>query len=74
MSMIWSRATAIALGDSGARCSIGWWNRRARTVAIISNSIPGVQRFDAHRFYLLKRMNISSYHFRIKISDEAMNL
>ena len=27
----------------------------------------GVQRFDAHRFYLLKRMNISSYHFRIKI-------
>jgi GNAT superfamily N-acetyltransferase len=30
----------------------------------------GVQRFDAHRFYLLKRMNISSYHFRIKISDE----
>lgn len=30
----------------------------------------GVQRFDAHRFYLLKRMNISSHHFRIKISDE----
>ena len=28
----------------------------------------GAQRFDAHRFYLLKRMNISSYHFRIKIS------
>jgi GNAT superfamily N-acetyltransferase len=27
----------------------------------------GVQRFGAHRFYLLKRMNISSYHFRIKI-------
>ena len=25
----------------------------------------GVQRFDAHRFYLIKRMNISSYHFRI---------
>jgi GNAT superfamily N-acetyltransferase len=23
----------------------------------------GVQRFDAHRFYLLKRMKISSYHF-----------
>jgi GNAT superfamily N-acetyltransferase len=27
----------------------------------------GVERFDAHRFYLLKRMNISSYHFRIRI-------
>ncbi len=29
----------------------------------------GVQRFDAHRFYLLKRMNISSYHFRIKVGE-----
>jgi GNAT superfamily N-acetyltransferase len=27
----------------------------------------GVQRFDAHRFYLLKRMQISSYHFRLKL-------
>jgi GNAT superfamily N-acetyltransferase len=27
----------------------------------------GVQRFDAHRFYLTKRMNISSYHFRIEL-------
>jgi hypothetical protein len=25
---------------------------------------------DAHRFYLLKRMNISSYHFRIKIEQK----
>jgi GNAT superfamily N-acetyltransferase len=30
----------------------------------------GVQRFDAHRFYLLKRMNISSYHFRLKLSHD----
>jgi len=28
----------------------------------------GVQHFDAHRFYMLKRMNISSYHFRIPIT------
>ena len=28
------------------------------------------QRFDVHRFYLVKRMNISSYHFRIKTSEE----
>src|SRR6266849_8119952 len=34
----------------------------------------GVQRFDAHRFYLLKRMNISSYHFRIKIEIFAAML
>ena len=31
----------------------------------------GVQRFDAHRFYFSKRMNISSYHFRIKIEPET---
>ena len=29
----------------------------------------GVQRFDAHRFYFSKGMNISSYHFRIKIEQ-----
>ena len=28
----------------------------------------GVQRFDAHRFYLVKRMKIASYHFSIKVS------
>jgi GNAT superfamily N-acetyltransferase len=32
----------------------------------------GVRRFDAHRFYLLKRMNISSYHFRIKVSHDNL--
>ena len=30
----------------------------------------GVQRFDAHRFYLVKRMNISSYHFKVKTTEE----
>ena len=34
----------------------------------------GVQRFDAHRFYFSKRMSISSYHFRIKIEPDALNL
>lgn len=28
----------------------------------------GVQRFEAHRFYMRKRMNISSYHFSRPIS------
>jgi GNAT superfamily N-acetyltransferase len=27
----------------------------------------GVQRFDAHRFYLTNRMSISSYHFTLKV-------
>src|SRR5207302_9888388 len=29
-----------------------------------------VQRFDAHRFYFFKRMNISFYYFRIKIEQK----
>lgn len=28
----------------------------------------GVQRFDAHRFYLNKRMHISSHHFTIELN------
>jgi GNAT superfamily N-acetyltransferase len=30
----------------------------------------GVQRFDAHRFYLLNRMSISSHHFVIEIDQQ----
>ena len=30
----------------------------------------GVQRFDAHRFYLTKRMNISSHHFFINLKTK----
>jgi GNAT superfamily N-acetyltransferase len=28
----------------------------------------GVQRFEAHRFYFLKRMTIASYHFSIEVA------
>jgi GNAT superfamily N-acetyltransferase len=28
----------------------------------------GVERFDAHRFYFLKRMKIASYHFSIEVA------
>jgi hypothetical protein len=30
----------------------------------------GVQPFDAHRFHLVNRMKISSYHFSIEITDD----
>jgi GNAT superfamily N-acetyltransferase len=30
----------------------------------------GVQRFDAHRFYLVKRMKISSYHFSMRTESK----
>jgi len=29
----------------------------------------GVQRFGAHRFYLAKRMDITSHHFALKLAD-----
>jgi GNAT superfamily N-acetyltransferase len=29
----------------------------------------GVQRFDAHRFYLMKRMKIDSHHFSLKLDE-----
>ena len=31
----------------------------------------GVQRFDAHRFYLLKRMKIASHHFSLPLRDDG---
>ena len=29
----------------------------------------GVQRFDAHRFYLMKRMKIASHHFSLQLGS-----
>ena len=47
---------------------LDWLIRQAREHGCENLELDsGVQRFDAHRFYLLKRMHISSYHFRIKI-------
>ena len=39
--------------------------REQRCTALELDS--GVQRFDAHRFYLCKRMNIASHHFSLKL-------
>jgi hypothetical protein len=33
----------------------------------LGSPLDGVQRFDAHRFYLKKRMIISSYHFSLEL-------
>ena len=47
---------------------LDWLIEQARTHGCENLEFDsGVQRFDAHRFYFSKRMNISSYHFRIKI-------
>ena len=51
---------------------INWLIKEARAYGCETLELDsGVQRFDAHRFYFSKRMSISSYHFRIKITPEA---
>jgi hypothetical protein len=45
---------------------LDWMIERAREENCKSLELDsGVQRFDAHRFYLTNRMVISSHHFRL---------
>ena len=45
-----------------------WLARRARAEACqYLEPDSGVQRFDAHRFYLTQSMQISAHHFRLKL-------
>ena len=45
-----------------------WLVERARTEACVQLHLDsGVQRFDAHRFYLAQRMRISSHHFALNL-------
>jgi GNAT superfamily N-acetyltransferase len=47
---------------------IQWLIERARTEECQSFELDsGVQRFDAHRFYMANKMIISSHHFRLKL-------
>lgn len=47
---------------------LDWLIERARAEGCDSLELDsGVQRFDAHRFYLTNRMVISSHHFRLKL-------
>jgi len=41
--------------------------RREKCQALTLDS--GVQRFDAHRFYLMKRMKITAHHFTLDLSS-----
>jgi GNAT superfamily N-acetyltransferase len=60
--------------DSGARSKrfgqklFEWLLREAQTAGCDTLELDsGVQRFDAHRFYLRNRMHIVSHHFRINL-------
>lgn len=48
----------------------GWLVERARERGCNTLELDsGVQRHGAHRFYLMRRMEISSYHFRLRLLD-----
>jgi GNAT superfamily N-acetyltransferase len=50
------------------RALLHWLVERARSEGCRSLELDsGVQRFDAHRFYLTNRMVISSHHFRMEL-------
>jgi GNAT superfamily N-acetyltransferase len=50
------------------RALLEWLADRAREEGCQNLELDsGVQRFDAHRFYLANRMVISSHHFRLKL-------
>ena len=64
-----TRGTDRSLGFGGQL--VDWLVQQAREQGCENLELDsGVQRFDAHRFYMIKRMNISSYHFRLKIEHE----
>src|SRR5207253_5189685 len=68
-STTWSRVKVTGRAVLVASC-FDWLIKQAREHDCENLELDsGVERFDAHRFYLLKRMNISSYHFRIRIES-----
>jgi GNAT superfamily N-acetyltransferase len=47
---------------------LDWLKAEARAAGCSELHLDsGVQRHDAHRFYLRERMHISSYHFRLSL-------
>jgi GNAT superfamily N-acetyltransferase len=59
---------ADARSRGHGKALLDWLTSRARAEGCHYLELDsGVQRFDAHRFYLVNRMYISSHHFRLKI-------
>jgi GNAT superfamily N-acetyltransferase len=51
------------------RTLIDWLIAEARAAGCAELHLDsGVQRFDAHRFYLAKRMHISAHHFALRLT------
>jgi GNAT superfamily N-acetyltransferase len=62
-----TRATERSHG--WGRMLFDWLVAEARTAGCAQLHLDsGVQRFDAHRFYLTQRMQISSHHFALQLT------
>jgi GNAT superfamily N-acetyltransferase len=61
--------TDAAVRSQGyGRALLDWLVEQARSMGCSRLELDsGVQRFDAHRFYLTNRMEIDSHHFTLKI-------
>jgi N-acetylglutamate synthase-like GNAT family acetyltransferase len=58
---------AVRSGGHGGAL-LDWMIAHARAQGCVSLQLDsGVQRFAAHRFYLTKRMDITSHHFAMKL-------
>lgn len=75
-NLAWGRTLYVddLVADAGARSRgyggrlFDWLVERARDEGAEQLHLDsGVQRFDAHRFYLTKRMFISSHHFAMEL-------
>ena len=59
--------SARSLGYGGAL--FDWLVAEARAAGCVNLQLDsGVQRFSAHRFYLMKRMIIASHHFTLELN------
>ena len=64
-----TRAADRSLGFGGQL--FDWLIEQAREQGCENLELDsGVQRFDAHRFYLVKGMQISAHHFKIEIGHD----
>jgi len=61
--------TATARSQGHGEQLMTWLRARARMAGCAELHLDsGVQRFAAHRFYFRERMDITSYHFSVKLS------
>lgn len=63
---------AAARSTGAGKAMMGWLKSHARAQGCVQVHLDsGVQRFDAHRFYLREGFRIASHHFAIDLASKA---